>query len=56
MGADRVMGVHRGRVVVAAVAGAILIATLGAARSASAAAPAADCQPRSGSTRQARSG
>jgi hypothetical protein len=45
MGAGRVMGVHRGRVVVAAVAGAILIATLGGARSASAAAPAADCQP-----------
>ena len=45
MVAGRVLGVHRGRVVVAAVAGAILIAALGGTPSASAATPAANCQP-----------
>ena len=45
MVAGRVLGVHRGRVVVAAVAGAILIAALGGTPSASAATPSANCQP-----------
>ena len=45
MGAGRVLGVHRGRVAVAAVASAILISALGAAPAAFGATPAADCQP-----------
>ena len=45
MGAGRVLGVHRGRVAVAAVASAILISALGAAPAAFGARPAANCQP-----------
>jgi hypothetical protein len=45
MAAGRVMGVHRGRVVWAAAAGAIVIAALAGVPAASAERPAADCQP-----------
>ena len=45
MVAGQVLGVHRGRVAVAAVASAILISALGAAPAAFGARPAADCQP-----------
>jgi hypothetical protein len=45
MAFGRVKGVHRGRALVPAVAGAMLIAALAVAPAASAAKPAADCKP-----------